>query len=176
MPGSRPAARASRGAGATPDARGAAARARARGRRCSSRPPAGAPGGAPPPAPRSTPKRSCDHLRLRLLAARHDVRAARAFGLGALTTPARPAHRRGAAALAELVGVRVGGEDLPRRAVGVVDPDLVLARVAAGRVHLVERRETRGDEALLGGEHVAGRRDLDAGVVERAEPGALARV
>src|SRR3954469_12932846 len=67
------------------------------------------------------------------------------------------------------VAVAVGREDLPRRAIGVVHPDLVLARVAAGRVHLVESRQSRLLQPQPGGEHVIGRSDLDPGVVERTK-------
>src|SRR5206468_1423920 len=51
----------------------------------------------------------------------------------------------------------------------VVYPDLVLTRVAARRVHLVERREAGRDEPLLRREDVLGRLHLDARVVERTE-------
>src|SRR3954452_8313796 len=68
-----------------------------------------------------------------------------------------------------VLDVLVRCEHLPRRAVGITHPDLVLPRVAAGRIHLVERGETCGDESLLCREHILCRGDLDAGMVERAE-------
>src|SRR5829696_5217309 len=107
----------------------------------------------------------CD--RLWLLATGDHVRAARAIGLRVLAA---------AAGTAGLLGVLVRWEDLPRRAVRIVHPYLVLARVATGRVHLVERRQPGGDEAVLCSKHVGRRRHLDTGVVERAQARALAGV
>jgi len=75
---------------------------------------------------------------------------------------------------ARLGGVGVRREDLPRRAVGVAHPDLVLPRVAAGRVHLVERGQPGRHEPVLGPQHVRRSLHLDAGVVERAQLGPLA--
>jgi hypothetical protein len=54
-----------------------------------------------------------------------------------------------------------------RRRVG--DPDLVLARVAALGVHLVEGREAGLLEPQARGEHLVRRRHLDAAVVESAQ-------
>ena len=57
-------------------------------------------------------------------------------------------------------GVRLHDEDLPHVAVGVLDPNLVLHRVAARGVLLGERLETRGLEAGPGSGDVLGARDL----------------
>src|SRR4051812_20222771 len=73
------------------------------------------------------------------------------------------------ASAAAVLDVLMRCEDLPRRAVGITHPDLVLPRVAARRVHLVERGETSGDESLLRRKHILCGGDLDAGMVERAE-------
>ena len=88
--------------------------------------------------------------------ARSPTRGTARLGLGQPTAP-------------RLLGVLVRGEHLPRRAVGVAHPDLVLARVAAGRVHLVEGGEPGLHQALLRGQHVGGAGHLDARVVEGAE-------
>src|SRR5213078_3924815 len=108
----------------------------------------------------------------RSAAARRRSRAAER--LGALDR----ASAAGLAAVARLgLDVLVRREDLPRSPIGVAHPDLVLARVATGRVHLVERGQAGRDEPLLRGQDVPGRRNLNAGVVERAEAGrALALV
>src|SRR5919109_5428428 len=67
------------------------------------------------------------------------------------------------------LAVAVRDEDLPRDAVRIVDPDLVLAGVAASRVHLVEGGKPFLLQPQLGGQDVVGAGDLDARVVERAQ-------
>src|SRR5262249_46951630 len=63
-------------------------------------------------------------------------------------------------------GVREDDVGLPGRAVGVVDPDLVLHGVAAGGLVLLRDREPRLREPLAGLGDLLRREDLDAQVVE----------
>src|SRR5436190_10356031 len=96
----------------------------------------------------------------------------------ALTSRAEPG-RRGAALAAAAGGARllnrfrlhvgVAHEHLPRLAIRRRDPDLVLLRVAAGRVHLVEGRKAGLDQPCAGAQDVVARGNLDPGVVEGAE-------
>src|SRR5687768_6722759 len=60
------------------------------------------------------------------------------------------------------------GVDLPLVAVGVADPELVLPRVAAGRVLLVETRDAARGQALLPGLHLAGGAHPQSEVGQRA--------
>src|SRR3954451_5946726 len=81
----------------------------------------------------------------------------------------------GPAPAAAVLDILMRCEDLPRGTVGITHPDLVLPRVAARRVHLLERGETSGDQSFLRRKHILCRADLEAGMVERAErPSTLA--
>src|SRR5919198_2728381 len=67
------------------------------------------------------------------------------------------------------LGVLVRGEDLPRLAVRRGHPDLVLPRVAAGGVHLVESGQSGFHQASLRAQDVVRRANLDSGVVEGSQ-------
>ena len=58
--------------------------------------------------------------------------------------------------------------DLPRLAVGRVDPDLVLERVAAGDLVLSRARQALTGQACLRGGDLVRRGDLDSEMVQRA--------
>src|SRR5687768_10650882 len=65
------------------------------------------------------------------------------------------------ASVARVLGVLLTREDFPGCAVGVADPDLVLAGVAAGGFQLVKGGEASIAKTLLGCEHGVCVRDLD---------------
>src|ERR671910_2038887 len=66
-----------------------------------------------------------------------------------------------------MVGVGQHRVDLPRLAVGGVDPDLVLHGVAARDLILGGARQALAGQPRVGGSHIVGGRHLDAQVVER---------
>ena len=110
------------------------------------------------------------------LARRRRGRAPRA----SVSSSARPTRARCAQHIASASGVDsaqlagrhldVGehGVDLPRLAVGAVDPDLVLHREATRDLVLGRGGEALAGEPALRGRDLVGRLDLDAEVVERA--------
>src|ERR671910_1760371 len=95
--------------------------------------------------------------------------AAAGCGLGRTGAAQRVGTRvDGAQFAGGMLGLGQHRVDLPRLAVGGVDPDLILHGVAARHLILGGARQALAGQARVGGSHLVGGRHLDAQVVERA--------